>query len=182
MKLLKLVTAAIMISILESCIQKEPLNAECDIIAAEMPGDILNRAPRIDNDKVIFTVKNGVSVTDLAPEFTLTPGASINPPSGTARDFIIPQNYTVTSEDGKWEKVYTVEVQSGNIFNLEYDFEHVREHNGYDIFYEINEKATRLLLGQAETQASNLQEWGTRLMNIQHFKLTTEEAANARHW
>lgn len=139
MKLLKLVIVAIMMSILESCIQKEPLNAECDIIAAEMPGDILNRAPRIDNDKVIFTVKNGVSVTDLAPEFTLTPGASINPPSGTTRNFIIPQNYTVTSEDGKWEKVYTVEVQSGNILNLDCDFEHVRKQNGYDIFYEINE-------------------------------------------
>lgn len=40
-----------------SCIEKEPLNAECDIEAVTIPGDVLNRSPQIYNDKVILIVK-----------------------------------------------------------------------------------------------------------------------------
>lgn len=145
MKLFKLLTVALILSSLESCIKKEPLNAECDIISATMPGDILNRQPVIQNDKVTFIVKNGVSVTDLAPEFELTPGATIYPPSGSSHNFIIPQHYVVFSEDGHWEKVYTVEVQTGNNINLDFDFEHVRINNGYDVFYELDRDGNEIL-------------------------------------
>ncbi len=138
MKLIRVLTVAIGLSSLCSCIQKEPLNAECDITDATLPGNVLNRAPLIENDKVVFILKNGVPVTNLSPEFTLTPGATIEPPSGTTRNFILPQTYTVTSEDGKWHKVYTVEAQSGNTLNLTYDFEHARVYNGYDVFYEAD--------------------------------------------
>lgn len=145
MKLIKALTIVGLLSFLSSCIQKEPLNAECDITEASLPGDVLNRAPLIENDKVIFILKNGVSVTELSPEFTLTPGATIEPPSGTTRNFIVPQKYTVTSEDGKWHKDYTVEAQSGNTLNLQYDFEHVRLYNGYDVFYEVNSNGDETL-------------------------------------
>lgn len=122
---------------LSGCVQSEPLNAECDIIEASLPADYLNRQPVIQNDKVLFIVKSDVNITALAPTFELTPGAVIEPASGTVRNFTTPQEYTVTSEDGKWHKVYTVEVQSNSTINLNYSFEHVRLQNNYDVFYEI---------------------------------------------
>lgn len=125
------------------CISDEPLNAECDILEVELPSGILNRNPSISNDKVSIVVKNGVSITTLAPEFVLTPGATIEPESGTVLDFSRPQHYTVTSEDGEWHKTYIVEVQYASTLNLDYDFEHVKRVSAlmgscsYDVFYEV---------------------------------------------
>lgn len=126
-----------------SCIADEPLNAECDIVAVTLPGDVLNRQPVIGNNRVTLIVKNDVSVMSLAPEFELTPGATIEPASGTVRNFIFPQEYTVTSEDGQWKKTYTVAVERNNTINLDYNFENVRVVNAlgglcsYDLFYEV---------------------------------------------
>lgn len=125
-----------------SCIQDEPLNAECDITEVTLPGDVLNRRPSISNDKVLLVVKNDVSLMSLAPEFELTPGATIEPASGTPLNFILPQKYTVTSQDKKWSKTYTVQVQKNNSISLDYDFSYVREISAiggicrYDEFYE----------------------------------------------
>lgn len=125
-----------------SCIKTEPLNSECDITAVTLPGNVLNRAPIIENDKITIIVKNDVSVMALAPEFSLTPGATIVPESGTVRNFLLPQIYTVTSEDGEWHKEYIVEVQRNNAINLNYNFETVRQISAlggicsYDEFYE----------------------------------------------
>lgn len=125
---------------LSSCIRKEPLNTECDITSVTLGGDVLNRLPQIGNNTVLLVLKDNVSADALAPEFTLTPGATINPPSGTVRDFREPQQYTVTSQDGEWKKVYTVTVQTNLFISLKYDFEHVRlgESNNkqYDVFYQ----------------------------------------------
>lgn len=80
---------------------------------------------------------------NLAPEFKLTPGATINPESGTPRNFVIPQEYTVTSEDGQWSKTYTVEVRNNESINLYYGFENVRQVSAigglcsYDVFFEV---------------------------------------------
>lgn len=125
-----------------SCIREEPKNAECDIVQVTVPGDVLNREPNISNNKVLLIVKNNQAVTALAPEFELSAGASIEPPSGTMRNFEFPQTYIVTSEDGKWHKDYIVEVQRNSSINLEYDFDHVRHIKAlggvcsYDEFYE----------------------------------------------
>ena len=125
-----------------SCIREEPKNAECDIVEVTVPGDVLNREPNISNSKVLLIVKNNQPVTALAPEFVLSPGATIEPPSGTVRNFEFPQTYIVTAEDGKWHKDYIVEVQRNNSINLEYDFDHVRHIKAlggvctYDEFYE----------------------------------------------
>ncbi len=142
MRIFRLMLVVALATLAGSCIRKEPLNAECDIMAAILDGDVLNRVPIIENNKVIIYVKNGVSVKALAPEFVLTPGASIEPASGTARDFSSPQTYMTSSEDGKWHKVYTVEVRR-NSSNLEFNFENVRTVSAlmgacsYDVFYEI---------------------------------------------
>ncbi|MCM1354876.1 MAG: PCMD domain-containing protein [Staphylococcus sp.] len=126
-----------------SCIKKEPLNAECDIVAVTLPDDDLNRRPIIENDRVTLIVKNHVNVTELAPEFELTPGATITPASGTMLDFTEPQTYVVTSQDGEWHKTYTVAVQRNNAINLNYAFEDVRkvftsQGGSYDEFLDIN--------------------------------------------
>lgn len=137
------------------CIKDEPLNAECDIIAVTLPGNVLNREPLIDNNKVVLIVKNDVSLLSLAPEFELTPGATIDPASGTALNFVFPQTYTVTSQDGKWSKRYTVEVQRNNMIRLDYNFEHVKQESAllgtYDVFYETgaSENDTTLVWASA---------------------------------
>lgn len=149
MKLIKWMSCVLLALSASACIQSEPLNAECDIVKASLPGDILNREPEIGNDKVVFIVKNHTSVSALAPVFELTPGAIIEPESGTVRNFTSPQKYTVTSEDGKWHKTYSVEVEVNNTINLSYDFEHVKQQvtsrYTYDIFYEVGPAGNEVL-------------------------------------
>lgn len=111
--------------VVTSCVSTEPLNSECDILSVTLPGDILSRTPDIENNRVTLIVKNSVSLSRLAPEFTLTPGASINPPGGSALDFTRPQLYTTTSEDGQWHKEYTISAQHLVSIQLKYDFEDV---------------------------------------------------------
>ena len=62
------------------CIRKEPLNAECDIIAATLPGDVMSQNAAIRNSEVTLFVKKGTDKSALAPEFILTEGATIDPP------------------------------------------------------------------------------------------------------
>lgn len=54
------------------CIRKEPLNAECDIIAATLPGDVMSQNAAIRNSEVTLFVKKGTDKSALAPEFILT--------------------------------------------------------------------------------------------------------------
>ena len=108
-----------------SCTSTEPLNSECDILSVSLPGDALSRTPDIENNRVTLIVKNNVSLSKLAPEFTLTPGASIDPPSGTSLDFTRPQLYTTVSEDGQWHKEYTVTARHLVSIQLKYSFEDV---------------------------------------------------------
>lgn len=74
MKLKNLIACFFLGFIMVSCIQDEAPNAEVDIIACTVPGDVLNRDPIIENKKVTLIVKTGTDITALAPKFTLTPG------------------------------------------------------------------------------------------------------------
>ncbi|MDE6289917.1 MAG: PCMD domain-containing protein, partial [Muribaculaceae bacterium] len=145
-----------------SCIRQEPLNAECDILDVTLPGDVLNRQPLIDNNKITLIVKNDVSVKNLAPEFKLTPGATIEPASGTPRDFLLPQIYTVTSEDGEWSKEYTVTVEKNNSINLNYNFDNVKVVDAlggacsYDVFYEVDPMGNESMEWASANQAFTL--------------------------
>ena len=79
------------------------------------------------------------SISNLAPQFTLTEGATISPESGTARDFSTPQTYIVTSEDKQWSKTYQVRCVVSGV-STEYHFEQITMEptNGrYQIFYDI---------------------------------------------
>ncbi len=112
MNLKKWVISLILILTITSCIQEEAPNAEADIETCTLPDNLLIREPVIENERVILIVRDGADITKLAPEFTITPGATISPASGTTLNFSEPQTYTVTSEDGNWKKVYEVSVKS----------------------------------------------------------------------
>lgn len=139
MKLNKLLFLCSLLGILmASCIKDEALNTEADIetcdvlLPAEGIDDIL-----IENRKVTIFVEPSTDVSRMKLDFTLTPGATIEPPSGTIRDFTTPKIYTVTSEDRQWEKQYTV--STANISNIptEFDFEYTKLYEDkYYIFYE----------------------------------------------
>lgn len=114
-----------------SCIKEEAENAEADILGCTVNGDLLIREPVVTNTEVKLYVNGWEDLTNLAPVFTLTGGARIEPASGTPRDFTTPQTYTVTSQDGRWKKSYKVSFISGDLAT-EYHFENVRFHETTD--------------------------------------------------
>ena len=80
-----------------SCIREEALNAEADILSCILPGVAMTTSPIINNNSITIFVGPGTDISELKPEFTLTPGATISPLSGTERNFNTPQEYTVTA-------------------------------------------------------------------------------------
>ena len=98
-----------------SCIGEEALNAEADILSCALPGVAMTTSPIINNNSITIFVGPGTDISELTPEFTLTPGATINPLSGTERNFNTPQEYTVTAADGVWKKTYIVEREGGKV-------------------------------------------------------------------
>ena len=99
-----------------SCIQEEPLNAECDITGFSLENPYLVGAPTINNNQILLMATDSLTLSkdihSLAPTLTLTEGASVVPANGTVRDFANPDDcsYTVYSQDGKWHKTYTVRI------------------------------------------------------------------------
>jgi hypothetical protein len=64
----------------------------------------------ISGNNLTLTLPYGSDVTNLAPTFTLWPGATCVPVSGTARNFTSSQTYTVTSSDSQVTRIYTATV------------------------------------------------------------------------
>lgn len=122
MKYSLLLVAGALCATLTSCFKEEPLNAECDIEYAYLHADDPEAMFYQVTDSLVevtstanvieFGVKEDVDLTALAPHFVLTPGATIEPASGSAHDFSDgkPVTYTVTSQDGQWSRAYTVRV------------------------------------------------------------------------
>ena len=138
-------TAASILS-LTSCFKDEPLNAECDIEQAYIhPGPLLklwfaNAADTLvnvqsDQDKIEFTMRPFASLKKQAPEFRLTPGATIQPESGSVHDFSKgPVTYVVTSEDKQWTRTYQVSIKKGQTAmsnEFEFEFENAYLNKGY---------------------------------------------------
>ena len=108
---------------LSSCIREEALNTECDILGVEqnwlnsLPEGFLVGNPVIRNESVTFLVKDSSDISALNPQFIITPNAVLRfRENGVLRDFVAeekhdfttPQTYNVLSEDGNWNKDYTV--------------------------------------------------------------------------
>lgn len=97
-----------------ACNNNKVLNNEADILTIKLPEDMLIRDAVIENNKITCYVKNDLDVTNIAPKFELSAGASITPPSGAAQDFSKPVSYVVKSEDGKYTKTYIITFVSGD--------------------------------------------------------------------
>lgn len=122
--------------ILSGCIADEPLNKECDILKAYLHvdnpdlfftqlSDSVVTISAIQTD-VVFKYRNKDFrdvVSNLAPVFQITEGATIEPANGSAHDFSQgPVSYTVTSQDGKWSRTYKVYVKPDTDLRV-FDFE-----------------------------------------------------------
>lgn len=115
---------------------------EADILSCTVPGNVLKTEPRIENDRITLMVRQETDLTQLAPQFTLSEGATIHPASGSSRDFSEPQTYVVTSHDQKWEKTYTVTCATSGM-SQHFHFEHSEINAGYYVFYELSEDGSK---------------------------------------
>lgn len=121
-----------------SCFKEEPLNAECDITEAyihsdnptEMFFNVTDTLVRVysTEDNVKFDVRRSADLTQLAPYFRITDGATIEPENGSVHDFSEGKTvtYIVTSQDKAWKRQYVVSAKPQTDNNLYYDFEHFR--------------------------------------------------------
>lgn len=144
-KSITLIAFAATAAMLTSCFKEEPLGNECDIeeayIHADVPGDVFfqpsDSLVRVTatQDMVNFApLRPGTDLTRLAPHFRITEGATISPANGSEHDFSAgPVDYTVTSEDGAWQRTYHVAITAmapdepdepvSTTDTLRYDFE-----------------------------------------------------------
>lgn len=135
MKTKHIIISFLSVLIATSCIQDEAPNAEADILGCTLPGVTMTTSPIIRNDAITLFVAQGTDISNLAPRFTLTPGASITPPDGTKRDFDTPQQYIVTAANEVTRKTYTVSVIDSELSTL-YNFEDTLPGQKYYIFVE----------------------------------------------
>lgn len=135
MKVKHTIIYILLMMIASACIRNEAPNAEADILSCKLSGVEMTTSPIINNTSISIFVEPGTALSNLAPEFTLTPGATISPPSGTERDFQSPQKYAVTAADGIWKKVYTVSVFDTELAT-NYNFEDTLGGQKYYIFVE----------------------------------------------
>lgn len=137
MKIYHLLLGAAFCLSFSSCFKDEPLNAECDIEQAyvhlDTPTDVFFAESDTlinvlsDANDITFEVKEGADLSRMAPTFRLTEGATVSPESGSEHDFSGGQAvvYTVTSQDGAWQRKYNVTFRVAYNVN-EYDFENYR--------------------------------------------------------
>lgn len=145
--------AALLLCTLNSCIQDEPLNAECDITGVDtlwlqQNRNLIKGNPRIDNYRVTFTVPYDADRSALAPKFYLTPGARLTAmvdgvevadANGMTRDFNTPQTYTTHSEDGQWSKSYEVSFESeAPIEKLDFENFELDPSGRYQVWFEMD--------------------------------------------
>lgn len=155
MKLPNILRISLMASLLlTSCIREEAPNMEADIEAIDLSafGNLLEEDPEVGEDKITLTLKQNPPSMRFAPHFSLSKGATISPENGTELDFSTPQKYIITSEDGKWQKEYLVEVYVRTAYTppsppspsptpssgqtIHFSFENVEKKGNYHLFFE----------------------------------------------
>ena len=159
----KIICLSLISLLLTSCFKAEPENTECDIIDAWIEGEGLeayffNEADMRFSDipsgvqNIVFTVRSVASLPPMALHFNMTPGATVNPANGSIQDFSKgPVVYTVTSEDGNWQRQYTVSFNSpvpppATEHQIRFDFEHFKideTYNRFYMWYELNADDTQ---------------------------------------
>ena len=135
MKAKHVIIYLLLVIVTSSCIRDEAPNAEADILSCRLPGITMTTSPIINNNSVTLFVTPGTNISALAPEFTLTSGATIAPASGKERNFNSPQEYQVTAADGIWKKTYAISVIDTE-HETKYNFEDTISGKKYYIFVE----------------------------------------------
>jgi hypothetical protein len=85
------------------------LYTDCLVLSFTVDADTV-KWDIVDDTLITRTYTMEQEETLMTPVFTLSPGATVNPPAGTAQNFFTPAgvHYTVTSEDGTKTNSYTV--------------------------------------------------------------------------
>lgn len=151
----------VVVTMLSSCIKDELLNQECDIMSAWLEGEEYASCfyepsqMRIEHissaeKEIVFRVKSLLLLPERLPvHFTLTDGATIEPASGSEQNFKEgPVVYTVTSQDGSWQRHYTVTFKEASMPTNVFSFENVEtvlglNNNYYHEFYELDKSGGR---------------------------------------
>lgn len=81
-----------------------------DIIQFTLDQQIGSTTIDKENHTINIVVKQGTIVSNLIPTIKLSPGATINPISGSPQDFSVPVEFTVTAQDGVSTQVWKVVV------------------------------------------------------------------------
>jgi hypothetical protein len=147
-----------------SCIKDEAPNNECDIESAWVEGAELEklfykpaemRKENISSTEtsITFIVRSMAMVpTEIPVNFKITDKASIEPASGSLQDFTKgPVTYTVTSEDGQWNRTYKVAFTEPILPKSKFSYEYADTAEGgifimnkYHRFYELDENGEKL--------------------------------------
>ncbi|MCX6873872.1 MAG: autotransporter-associated beta strand repeat-containing protein [Verrucomicrobia bacterium] len=98
-------------------IQVGPPSSAADILTFVFPG---LPATMITGTAITVSVPCGTDVTSLSPTYTMSPGATGAPASGSTHDFSSPLHYLVTAQDGITTKDYTVTVTVGSTNPVNY--------------------------------------------------------------
>jgi len=133
-----LIAFALCCCCMTSCIKDEALNMECDIESAWIDGEQYEqyfyqktemRKENIGSTEtnITFFVRSLLSMGTAIPlNFKITDGATIEPANGSLQDFTKgPVTYTVTSEDGQWQRTYNVIFSETPLPVEKFSFEHV---------------------------------------------------------
>ena len=111
------------------------------LLSKSSPKQYIKGNYRIENNKILFDgfgpvdafIKYSTDLTSLAPQFRLTPGATIYPDNGSEQDFSNgPIEYTVTSEDKQYRRTYRINFMSSKDI-MEYNFDNFFLKNVYEI-------------------------------------------------
>ena len=146
-----------------SCIKDEAPNNECDIESAWVegaeleklfykPADMRKENISSTETSITFIVRSMAMVpTEIPVNFKITDKASIEPASGSLQDFTKgPVTYTVTSEDGQWNRTYKVAFTEPLLPKSKFSYENVDTLEGgflvlnkYHQFYELNQNGEK---------------------------------------
>lgn len=143
-----------------SCIKDEALNTEADITGVTVEGTTPIRPAVITNNEIRFYVNGWEDLRNVALNFTLTDGATMEPANGTVRDFSQPQTYTITSQDGQWRKTYRVSFLSDNVPN-EFHFDDIKWHEYKDEFDDNAEVQRLYQIFTDKTAEGQEVDWGS---------------------
>lgn len=131
--------------LLQSCIKDAPLNPEADIEVFSIPAAQLTGDVFIDqiNRTITLNLTKEAYETGVAPELTLSEGATVSPASGT--QIKVDQEsvtYEVTSASGENKKVYTIKIL--NVGKWDFDFENWQHHPTDMYSFPVEENGVQL--------------------------------------